>query len=366
MPIHSRPWASPRMNVCGSGLPSREGDDQQRQVDHEWTNGRHFRRVKVSGTVASTRRPVTRSPPAVRPSAARRPPPATRRRSPATTRTRRARESGTTCRALRQPGQADEHDELLGQADSASTRHPLGADRPLLAQLAAPACPPGSRPDRPRRRRRAPSGRPTWRATGAAPRQPAAVGGPHDAQRGHALRGIAVDQPQRPAHRLELEREARRRPRGGRRAGPRGRRGGRAAGAQRGDRGVGRLRRGGGRLIRRRTPRAATCSGDQGPRARMPGVSAIGLQAIGGTAGEAAADRPAWRGDRPRPPTRPASLRRWAPLEAAKATASASAERAAEAGAAAAGEARACWAAAAASRRRRCLTPNASETPGES
>ena len=52
-----------------------------------------------------------------------------------------------------------------GSSTSASTWHALGRDRPLLVAARAPACRPGSRDRRPRRRRRAPSARPTTPAT---------------------------------------------------------------------------------------------------------------------------------------------------------------------------------------------------------
>ncbi len=110
--------------------------------------------------------------------------------------------------ALGEPRLPDEHDEPVRQAQQHLAAHALGRDRPLLAQLAhervggalaevdraagAERPAPGPRGDP----RGAPSG------------EPAPVGGAGDAQRGHALRGVAVDQPERPAQRLHLDREA--------------------------------------------------------------------------------------------------------------------------------------------------------------
>ena len=212
-------------------------------------------------------------------------PPATRPRSPATTRTRRALESGLTCA----PSASQTRPTRMTSCWGRQTTFPPSAPRLTTPRAApGPACPPGSRPDRPLRPRRAPSGRTTSRASrrGAPPASGRRLTARRIARTGSG--GHRRVQPQRPADRLPLQREA---ASSFAAVGETGRETvvrRRAAGAQRGDRGVGRLRRGGGRLIRRRTPRTATCSGDQGPRARTPGSAPSGTA---GTAGEAAADR---------------------------------------------------------------------------
>ena len=110
--------------------------------------------------------------------------------------------------ALRQPGQADEHHQPVGQRDQRLDRQPLRRHRPLLLELAAkrfhrvladldrpagaecPAAGPGRDPRR------------------ASPGQPAAVGVAREAQRGQRPRRVLAHQPQRPAHRLQLELES--------------------------------------------------------------------------------------------------------------------------------------------------------------
>ena len=190
--------------------------------------------------------------------------------------------SGTTSAPAGEPRQADQHHELVGQADERLDRDPLGA-RPTTPRAAraracaagfspastAPPAPSAQRPDQVASQpaRRPASQRPSLRA--------------HDAQRGDALRRVAAVEPQRPADRLELEHQARRRAprRTTRRAEspswagePRSRSAlDRGVGGR--DRGVAAARRGVSRQC------ASTWSSSHGPRARMPGVRAIGVQA---------------------------------------------------------------------------------------
>ena len=63
-----------------------------------------------------------------------------------------------------------------------------------------------------------PAVRPGRHPAGAPARQPAAVGGAHHAERGQAVAGVALDQPQRPARRLKLEPQPAARPRASPRA----------------------------------------------------------------------------------------------------------------------------------------------------
>ena len=73
--------------------------------------------------------------------------------------------------ALGEPCLPDEHHELVGQAQQRLAAHPLGRRPPTPPRARARACRPGSRRGRPRRRRRAPSDRPTRTTHGA--RRPA-------------------------------------------------------------------------------------------------------------------------------------------------------------------------------------------------
>ena len=62
-------------------------------------------------------------------------------------------------------GHADEEDEALGRQRAPRSSYGAAAHRPLLGELAARACPPGTRRPSTDRRRRAPSGRPARRAS---------------------------------------------------------------------------------------------------------------------------------------------------------------------------------------------------------
>ena len=109
--------------------------------------------------------------------------------------------------AVGQPGEADDHDEAVGQAHERLDRHALGLHRPLLVELA------GQRMgraladvDRTAGTER-PAARPGGQPRRAAAGEPAPVGGAGHGERRHRLRGVAVDEPQRPARRLQLEHE---------------------------------------------------------------------------------------------------------------------------------------------------------------
>ena len=107
-----------------------------------------------------------------------------------------------------QPGLADEHDQLVGQADERLAAHALGRDRPLLAQLAHERVGRAlAQVDRAAGAER-PAPGPRRQPGGAAAGEPAALGVAHDAQRGDDCRRVALDEAQRPAHRLELEQQA--------------------------------------------------------------------------------------------------------------------------------------------------------------
>ena len=95
---------------------------------------------------------------------------------------------------------------LCGRRTSASPLDALGDDRPLLVELArqrrrtgdspsstAPPAPSAQRPAQDASQRGAPAG------------EPAAVGVARDAERGDRLGGVALDQAQRPAQRLQLD-----------------------------------------------------------------------------------------------------------------------------------------------------------------
>ena len=172
--------------------------------------------------------------------------------------------------AGREPGLADQHRHAGRRRDQRLDREPLGLDRPLLDQLAA------------ERERRVLAGvdraagaerphpGPGRDPLGAAAGEPAALVVAHDAQHRQRAGGV-TEQPQRPAHLLQLERQ----PVVGDREVGQPRRDAvvrrRAAAAQVGDRAVGL-----GRLLRRRLvagplQREDTRSGGQGPRARIPG-----------------------------------------------------------------------------------------------
>ena len=212
---------------------------------------------------------------------------------------------------------------------SALTDHSSRSSRASVSAGFSPGVDRAARAERP-------AAGPSREPAGAAPGEPAAVAGPHDAQRGEALAGVGRGSAAAPSGSAASSSvEARRRPRGGRRGGrerpscagePRARSAAIAASAACG--------RGGGRLVRRRR---ASCDGHLlgRPGAAREDAGGERHRATGyvGTVGERGADRRA-RGAAiaPRPPTRLASLRRWAPLAAAKATASASAERAADGG----------------------------------
>ena len=96
----------------------------------------------------------------------------------------------------------------VGQADERLDREPLGRDGPLLLELARERRRPGPRRPRPRRRRRAPSARPRSRPSRAAAGEPAARRrrAPRTAPRATPS-ASSREQPQRPAHRLQLDRE---------------------------------------------------------------------------------------------------------------------------------------------------------------
>ena len=133
---------------------------------------------------------------------------ASRRARAATRRARRARRRASTSAPSAQPGLADEHDQAgwAGETQRLDGQ-PLGLDRPLLLELARerldrvladldraagaerPAPGPGRHP------------------VGAAAGEPAALGVAHHAQHRQRGRGV-VAQPQRPAHRLQLEPQA--------------------------------------------------------------------------------------------------------------------------------------------------------------
>ncbi len=120
--------------------------------------------------------------------------------------------SGVTRGAGREPGLADQQHHLAGQQHQRLDPH-AARPRPTTPRAArASACRPGSRRPRPSRRRPAPSAPPTRPAT---PRAGRPASGRRRRARRHSadrLRAPSVrDQPQRPAHRLELEREPRRR-----------------------------------------------------------------------------------------------------------------------------------------------------------
>ena len=138
---------------------------------------------------------------------ARRPRPARRPGPPATRRRRRARRRGGP-RAGRQPGLADEHDHVVRQADERLAAHALGLDGPLLAQLAHERLRRGlAEVDGPARAER-PAPGPGREPGGAASGQPAALAVAHGAERRERARRMALDEAQRPAHRLELEHQA--------------------------------------------------------------------------------------------------------------------------------------------------------------
>ncbi len=133
--------------------------------------------------------------------------------------------SGVTAAPGRQPRLADEHHEPVGQADERLDVEPLGLDRPLLLELARERDAPGPRRPPPRRRRRAPSARPRSRPTARAGRR---ASGPSASRTAHSTESepcaSSCEQPQRPAHGLELDGEPRRRRARSRRGGRRRRR----------------------------------------------------------------------------------------------------------------------------------------------
>ena len=109
--------------------------------------------------------------------------------------------------AGRQPGLADEHHQPVGSG-RAPRPSALGRDGPLLLELARERLRPGPRRPRPPRRRRAPSGPPRSPPTARAGRRASGRRRRGDAQRGERAERVALDEPQRPAHRLQLERAA--------------------------------------------------------------------------------------------------------------------------------------------------------------
>ena len=268
------PWASPRMNVSGCGPAEREGADQQRQVDVEWTNDATSSRRKVTkrispGVRQQPREPAQRLVGVVGPALDIGGPPG----EVVVLGVRRDR------RSLGQPGQPHQHDDparelhqrLDASAAPALTDHSSASSR---ASVSAGFSPTSTEPA-------APSAQRSAQVASQAARRPASQrpsADAHDAQRRQALRGVVGQQAQRPADGLALQAErCRCRPR----SPPAGRR------ARRGWASRGRAARPAPGRPRRSPPAAArtaprtSCTsmsaGRQGPRARMPGGSVIGV-----------------------------------------------------------------------------------------
>ena len=132
----------------------------------------------------------------------------------ATRRTRRARRRAAPCSSAPSASQACPTNitSRCGRRSSASPRTRSGATAHSSSQLAhervGRALAEVDRAAGAERPAAGPRGDPRSAPAG----QPAAVRGARDAQRRHALRGVARDQPQRPAQRLHLDRDSVARP----------------------------------------------------------------------------------------------------------------------------------------------------------
>ena len=115
--------------------------------------------------------------------------------------------SGTGSQSVRHGGEADEHVQAVRQRQSASTDRSSGSQLPLLLKLARERLRGALAEVNGAARAERPAARPGGNPAGATARQPAAVLGAHHAESGEAVGGV-VEQPERPAHRLELEAQA--------------------------------------------------------------------------------------------------------------------------------------------------------------
>ena len=115
---------------------------------------------------------------------------------------------GRHLRAVGQPGDADEEDQSAGDSHQCLGRQAFRSDRPLLVQLARQRVrrilPHLDRPAGAER----PAAGPRRDPRRPAPGEPASVRRPRDAQRRERV-GRVLPEAQRPAHRLQLELEAR-------------------------------------------------------------------------------------------------------------------------------------------------------------
>ena len=191
------PCAQPKTSSA-AGEPGHEPDGQQREVDRRVEEREDLELLEASRAAPPAASPSRRS---VR----RRPRRASAPGRPATRRARRARGRASTSAPSASQAWPISITIRLGRQTSASTVSVLGHDRPLLLELARersdrvladldraagaerPAAGPGRDPVR------------------AAAGEPAAVGDAHRAQHRERRRRVVADQPQRPAHRLQLE-----------------------------------------------------------------------------------------------------------------------------------------------------------------
>ena len=177
IPIHSSPWVSPRMNVSGWGLPAAKAQIRQRGVDAGVCErgplqaGEHLRvadRRRASrhrGSSDSLLTPSASAPPAAGP---RRPRRATRRFPSGHQSKASCSWSGVTSAPSGSHAWPTNITIRWGSAINASARARSGCHRPLLGELAHQRVGGALARGPPRRRRRAPSARPTRRPTARA------------------------------------------------------------------------------------------------------------------------------------------------------------------------------------------------------